>query len=787
MIHTARHFSPLTILGTALFAFMASGASDTFAEALPGGTLDPLTIPKYVTPLVIPPVMHSDGTPDSYDIAVRQFEQQILPGGIWNTLNGRSDAFPATPIWSYGPASDPVPAIAPDPGSQFNYPAYTIETISNGPVDVRWLNELVAIDPATGFPCDGTACDRTALPHLLPLDQTLHWANPPATGCRHGDPNRTDCSTGRPGQYTGPVPIVTHVHGAHVDPHSDGYPEAWWLPAASDIPAGYATSGRLFDDATGSNPGDLGYADFSYRNDQPATTLWYHDHSLGMTRSNVYVGPAGFWLVRGGAYDAVMDGKKGIPATLPGPAPVAGDTVLELNVPGDPVRSAIREIPIAIQDRSFNADGSLFYPDNRAFFEELNEEGTAGTPEAQFPGEPELQIPFVPDSDIAPTWNPEAFFNTMVVNGVTWPTLQVAPARYRFRLLNGCNSRFINLALIYSPKPNKSSTKELPFVQIGAEQGFLPQAVEILTGYATPLPGDGSKPKGSQRVPASEPQQALLMGLAERADVIVDFSGLRDGTVVRMINTAPDAPFGGFPDDPADSATTGQVMEFVVNSKLLLPSDSMATSPYRLQPVAEGALGPASVTRQVSLNEGESEEICVDEDESGNVFSTGDTPPCSSGGEPFAPKEALLGTVDLTGPVPEGISLKWTDTTGVSTPVEVTLASGATLTVNVTENPIVGATEDWEIYNFTEDAHPIHLHLVRFEVMGRSAIPGMDPVNPVVQPWETGFKDTVIAYPGEITTVRAQFDLEGLYVWHCHIVEHEDNEMMRPYVVSPAP
>ena len=99
--------------------------------------------------------------------------------------------------------------------------------------------------------------------------------------------------------YTGPVPLVTHVHGAHVEGHSDGYPEAWWLPAASNIPAGYATKGTLFDDATGANPGNLGFVDYVYRNDQPATTLWYHDHALGMTRTNVYAGLAGYWLVRG--------------------------------------------------------------------------------------------------------------------------------------------------------------------------------------------------------------------------------------------------------------------------------------------------------------------------------------------------------------------------------------------------------------------------------------------------------------------------------------------------------
>jgi FtsP/CotA-like multicopper oxidase with cupredoxin domain len=741
-----------------------SGFTTAFAQALPGGTLDPNSVPKYVTPLVIPPVMNNDGAADSYDIAVRQFQQQILPGGIWNTLNGRSDAFGATTVWSYGPAADPVPAIAPDPGSQFNYPAYTFETTSDVPVGVRWINDLVAPN-------------GDCLPHLLPIDQTLHWANPPMD-CRDGT-TRTDCSGDNPDPYEGPVPLVTHVHGAHVDPHSDGYPEAWWLPVCNQT-GGLGTSGSLFDDATGANPGNLGYADYLYRQDQPATTLWYHDHSLGMTRSNVYAGPAGFWLIRGGKWDKVKDTSTNLVAVLPAPAPVAGQGVLALNVPGDPVRNSIREIPIVIQDRAFDDNGaSLFYPDNRAFFEVLNVEGTAGTPAEQFPGEPELQIDFVPDSDIAPIWNPEAFFNVMVVNGVSWPELEVAPARYRFRLLNGCNSRFLNLALI------TDGGQEIPFYQIGAEQGFLRQVVRVETGFATPLPGNGTLPP---LVPAPNPQQALLMGLAERADVIVDFSGLPDGTRIRMTNTAPDAPFGGFPDVPADPDTTGQVMEFVVNSAVLQPSDALTALPLNLKPKAEKRLAKkVDLTRQVSLNEGESEEVCVDVDAAGNVVQVAGTPPnCPGMSAPFGPKEALLGQVDLTGAAPAGIPLKWTDTTGASTPVPVTLADGVTVKmINVTENPTLGDTEDWEMYNFTADAHPIHLHLVRFEVMGRTLLDGVTPSpNGSLQPWEEGFKDTVISYPGEITTVRALFDLEGLYVWHCHIVEHEDNEMMRPYVVS---
>jgi len=320
--------------------------------------LDPLTIPKYVTPLVIPPVMDNTGVDDTYDISVREFKQQILPGGIWNTINGRLDTFNPTTVWSYGPTSDETPIVAPDPNSQFNYPAYTFETKSNVRVDVRWINDL--IDPLTG----------NALPHVLGsvVDQTLHWANPRMDKCRDGS-YRTDCTTDNPVSYDGAVPIVTHVHGAHVEPESDGYPEAWWLPAAADVDCAgattttdddYACSGTVYTGGTGND----GYADYSYVQTQPATTLWYHDHSLGMTRLNVYAGPAGFWLVRGrdgfpSDHDSPVNVLNGLPAALPGPAPVAGQGVLALNIPGNPVRNSIREIPIVIQDRSFYPDGSL--------------------------------------------------------------------------------------------------------------------------------------------------------------------------------------------------------------------------------------------------------------------------------------------------------------------------------------------------------------------------------------------------------------------------------------------
>ncbi len=748
--------------------------------------LNPATIDQYYIPLVIPPVMKNNGIADSYDIAVRQFTQQILPGGIWATLGAApTTAFPATTVWSYGPAADPTPAIAPDPASQFNYPAYTIETMTNTPVGVRWINDLV--DPATG----------NCLQHFLPIDQTLHWANP-SMDCRSGA-GTTDCAGDNPDPYTGPVPIVTHVHGAHVDPHSDGYPEAWWLPNCNQA-SSYAQSGTLFDDSTGLNNGTLGYADYWYRQDQPATTLWYHDHSLGMTRNNVYAGPAGFWLIRGGMYDRVMDTSTGKMGRLPGPAPGPAMTVLQLNVPGTTVRNKIREIPIVIQDRDFKpGGGELWYPQNRARFEDLNPAG--GT-------DPVLDIDFVPDSDVAPIWNPEAFFNVMVVNGVAWPSLDVAQALYRFRFLNGCNSRFLWL---------KFSDPAVQAYQIGAEQGFLP-APQLMNNDL-----DGSGDGTAQ----------LLIALAERADVIVDFRGLADGTVVELRNIGPDEPFGGGtpfagcedpdvtekPDDcfePADSTTSGKVMRFLVNAALNgygqtdpvkrngKPNPVAATDPANLALNAEPALGAAAAIRQVSLNELESEQVCVTE-VAGSLLqafdsATGDPllpPDCVDsalgdvGAEPFGPLEALLGTVDFSGTDPAGIPLKWTDSTKAGVDKIVPLTSGATVTVNVTENPALGAIEDWEIYNFTADAHPIHLHLVRFAVIerrliGATAGSGLGP-----ELWETGFKDTVISYPGEITTVRALFDIEGLYVWHCHIVEHEDNEMMRPYAVgladAPAP
>jgi FtsP/CotA-like multicopper oxidase with cupredoxin domain len=305
----------------------------------------------------------------------------------------------------------------------------------------------------------------------------------------------------------------------------------------------------------------------------------------------------------------------------------------------------------------------------------------------------------------------------MLVNGRTWPYLEVEPRLYRFRLLNGCNSRFLIV------KFDKSG---LQFKQIGTEGGLLP---------GTSLQLD-----------------QLLIAPAERADVIVDFSGCNQGDEITLLNIGPDEPFKG-PEtklEPADPETTGQVMKFKVVAK---KSGGTGQAPTALPAI--GRLSTTLPARELTINEEHATEAEI-------------------------PVLSKLGTGDK-GP------LNWEDP--------------------ITETPFVGDTEIWQIVNLTEDAHPIHLHQVMFQVVDRQPIdkekytssqedsvknqgarlpldqlltgPAVGP-----NPWETGWKDTVIANPGQVTRIIARFDIAGLYVWHCHVLEHEDNEMMRPYVVN---
>jgi spore coat protein A len=678
---------------------------------IPGGTLDPLSVPKYQTPMLIPPVMPRANkfkktmgqNVDYYEISMKQFRQKILPASYYAGLTGL-DA-DGTLVWGYG-------AVAADSKKGLlihNAPSLTIEAKWNTPVRIKWINDLV---DANG----------NYLPHLLPVDPTLHWANPP----QGSDPNygtgTTDSRptyTSTPDAYTGPVPIVTHVHGAvGVGDESDGYTEAWYLPDANDIPAGYATEGTWYNFFAGkaaANFGETwgpGFATFQYPNHNRASTIWYHDHALGMTRLNVYAGPAGFYIIRGGpdGDNAVLDWRDGSVAVLPGPAPKENDKF--------PPNKPYREIPIVIQDRSFNEDGSLFYPDTREFFDGIVE-------------------PYIPNGDtpeeFSPIWNPEFFGNMMMVNGNTWPYQEVEQRRYRFRFLNGCQSRFLILDF-----------NQIPGVevwQIGNDGGFLSAPANLTTTN----------------------NNRLLMALAERADLIVDFTNVPAGNYV-LGNVGPDEPFGGgepgLDFEPSDSDSTGQVMQFRVVPAL---DPDMTTPPEFLALPTPAALPTENFTRPLALIE-----------KAGTGFG-------GDGFEVEGPVEALLGTVgpdSIDNTTPDGI---WTERKWMEP---------------VTENPAVGATEVWEFYNTTGDAHPIHIHEIVFEVVNRQDLV-LDDEDEVLEPiqldgnitlpesWETGFKDTVIAYPGQVTRVKAQFTNPGQYVWHCHILEHEDNEMMRPFRIGP--
>ncbi len=171
-------------------------------QPMPATALDPAAVPKYVDPLVIPPAIPRASkikrkgakNIDYYEIAVRQFQQQILPTPML-----------ATTVWSYGAVNAPA---------TFNYPAFTIEAKWKAPVRVKWRNELVK-DPidcfhTPGGPVHANSCDY--LPHLLPVDQTLHWANPGGEPCKNDMKDR-DCRTNNPDPYLGPVPMIVHGMG----------------------------------------------------------------------------------------------------------------------------------------------------------------------------------------------------------------------------------------------------------------------------------------------------------------------------------------------------------------------------------------------------------------------------------------------------------------------------------------------------------------------------------------------------------------------------------------------
>jgi FtsP/CotA-like multicopper oxidase with cupredoxin domain len=606
--------------------------------------LDPNRIPKFVSDLTKPPVFVPDnpgGRTPHYTVTYRAIQQQLLPRG-----------FPSTEVYAYGGVTNAAEAgQRPQIATTFSTPGPTFEAVRGQHIRVHFVNHL-----------DGG--------HIFPVDPTIMFANP------NNLPTPQPPFKPFPPGYAAaqnPIPVVTHLHGGVTPSDSDGFVDAWFTK-------GELKKGPAFTSST-----------FEYYNAQLATTLWYHDHTLGMTRLTVAAGLAGAYLLR------------------------------ERNDPIAPLLpSGAFEMPLLIQDRAFNDDGSIHF----------TQEGN--------------------NPDVHPYWDPEYFGDTIMVNGKVWPRLRVARRQYRFRIINGSNARFYNLKL----------SNGMSFTQIGSDGGYLPAPVTLTEALVAP---------------------------AERIDILVDFSNVRAGTNIVLQNTA-NQPFPG--GDPVDPATTGQVMRFDVQDT---PSVAPRALPATLIDIptlveTEGIGNPKLFT----LNEHES-----DTDE----------------------------------------------------PLEV-LIDGQRFHSPITELPRVGTTEAWYFQNLTEDAHPVHIHLVEFQLEDRQNIDvdrfkayweslngaTLPLAHPTIRanvedavdfpptgvardfltgpseppsPAESGWKDTFVAPPGKVTRVRIRFapqytkdsDLvPGLnpfpfdatagpgYVWHCHILDHEDNDMMRPMkLVAPTP
>jgi len=524
------------------------------------------------------------------------------------------------------------------------------------------------------------------------------------------------------------VPLITHLHGGHSDFQFDGNPEFFYNahedaigPQWANVPGGFTTK-------------------FRYDNNVRAGNLWYHDHALGITRLNVYAGLAGFYFVR----DEFDTGKPGNPLTLP----------------AWPYEKAY-----AIQDRMFVDTGPLFYPafpGDPFYADFINGEGAVLDP-MLFPGsgmnppiDPATGLPLVGGG---PTALAEFFGDHMVVNGVLWPKEDVEPRNYRLHLLNGTDSRFMLLEMraVNAGETDPVAGTPLQFYVVGSDQGI---------------------------AEAATPVTELLFEPGSRYDIVVDFSDpALAGKRVIMTNKLGDAPFGGDlpefpgPDEcllPTDgmggdvfcNRRTDRVMAFDV----VLPRNAAVVDNFDPAAIAGARRwapnpNPVTRTRKVALFEGKDE---------------------------FGRLQPLLGTAEPT-----------VDATGVTVNGAIPWHSPTT------ENPGLGDTEIWEIYNATGDAHPIHLHLVNFEILEREGYSATEMPKQVLQHngtvgqaielkdivpdgnivpasgVERAPKDMVTAYPGQVVRIKATFDKPGRYVWHCHILSHEDHEMMRVLHVGP--
>jgi spore coat protein A len=418
----------------------------------------------------------------------------------------------------------------------------------------------------------------------------------------------TDMCSHGPDAYGDSKRIVTHLHGGHVPARVDGQPEYHILPGETDV--------------------------YEYPNNQEAGTLWYHDHALGITRLNVYSGMAGFYLIAD-----------------------SEDTLGPDNAFGFP--SGQYEIGMAIQDRQFNPDGSLFY-------------------------NARLEDAFTGDK--------------LLVNGKVWPYLNVDQGKYRFRILNGSQSREYSLRMENMSDPGNDPS----FVLVGTDLGLISAPIDLGNNIA-------------------------LQGPAERMDVIVDFAGMTEGDEIILRNDDPTLP------------RLPNVMKFIVTAN----PGYTGTIASTLRPVSSMLAGSEDVIRYFRL----AKEVVPCTNEPGRTVN-----------------EWFIESLD--GPGGNVSGKHWDD---------------------VTEFPKLGQREVWEFKNPTSSYHPMHVHLVRFQILSKTDDTTGLPIP--LQPWEENtWKDIVHIPPNSTARIIMDFeDYAGRFPNHCHLLDHEDHEMMRQFQATHDP
>jgi FtsP/CotA-like multicopper oxidase with cupredoxin domain len=577
----------------------------------------------------------------------------------------------------------------------------------------------------------GTGAGTQVIGWYTATDQTLHWADP------LGDP-----VVGNRSHYEGPVPTVPHLHGGDVPAQIDGGPDAWFTGDGE-------YKGHAYYTGAGAAANEVVYR---YPNTQQAAMIWFHDHALGLTRLNVYAGLAGAYLITDPALD--------LPTGL---HPVG----LRQGASG-PVDYLV---PLVIQDRSFDTSGQLFFAS-------------------------------VGDNPEHPYWVPEFTGDTIAVNGKVWPFLDVEPRRYRFLIVNGSNARPYELFLM-NPATEAAGP---PIWQIGTDGGYLDRPVKL----------DASTRGGAA--------QRLLLLPGERADVIVDFAGFAgQRLLLRNIARHP-YPKG----TPPNGATTGRIVQFRVASGAATdrsydPASGIALRApmIRLADPATGA--PAAgvhvdKTRQLTLNEVAGPngplEVLVN-NTSWDGIGHEDDP--QGGVRPDFEAVTVGGVTEYFSELPdEGSTELWeiVNLTADAHPIHLHLTQFQLLNrqaFNVNRyDAAYAACFPGGMY-MPESGPPKDYRPALNPVSG-GKYGGNPSVDPYLQgprmlpaPNEAGWKDTVTMLPGQVTRIVVRYAPVQLpvtaaaselhyvfdpgfahgYVWHCHIIDHEDNEMMRPVQVQP--